>query len=124
MLRGVLVIEAARRLQRVPEGLLGLKKVLIDPGLVGIVQRGAGQAGAEQGEGFEGELRGFEEPLCELRVVERGFEDEAARGWFFLRKGDLFTLGELSEELVGAVGGGFLMWVGGNCVNLGELDGL
>lgn len=113
----VVVGEAVGGLERVPEGLLGLQEVLVNPRPVGVVEAGRGEAGAQERELLQRQLGAIQEPLGELGIVERRPEYELLRRGALLGKGGLFPLGQLLEQLLGAVAGELLGRGGGDGEN-------
>lgn len=117
MLGRVVVGEAVGGLEWVPERLLGLQEVFVDPRPVGVVEAGRREAGAEERELLQRQLGAVQKPLGELGVVERRPEYELLRRGPLLGKGGLFPLGQLLEQLLGAVAGDLLGRGGGDGVN-------
>lgn len=105
MTRGAVIAfaERLRGRERVPERLLGLEEVLVHPSPVGGGERRGGEAGREQRERLERQLRAAEEPPGEALVVERWLQDEATRRVLLLRGDGLLPLRELAEEAARAV---------------------
>jgi len=105
MTRGAVIAftERLRGRERVPERLLGLEEVLVHPCPVGGGERRGGEAGREQWERLERQLRAAEEPPGEALVVERWLQDEATRRVLLLRGYGLLPLRELPKEAARAV---------------------
>ncbi|KAH0470088.1 hypothetical protein IEQ34_001646 [Dendrobium chrysotoxum] len=78
LLGWVIIPKLLRRFKRITKGLLSLKKILFNPGSVGIVEARRWEAGAKQRKGLEGKLWAIKEPLCELSVVKRRLEYESS----------------------------------------------
>lgn len=100
MTRGA-VIAFAKRLGRgegVPERLLGFEEVLVHPGPVRGGEWRGREAGGEQRERLERQLRAAEESPGEALVIERRLEDKVARWVLFLGGYSLLPLGKLPEE--------------------------